>query len=82
MVGKTCELCVATREKIVLFHNYGLSYQEIGDNFNLNFCSVRSAIKKEKETGSIMNKPVTGRPRELDTRQRRSIIEESSKTLF
>lgn len=82
MAPKTCELSVATREKIIFLHNSGLSYREIGKQLNVNFSSVRYVIKKKKETGSTINKQRTGRPRKLDPRQRRAIIKESSKNPF
>ena len=81
MVPKKCKFSVAMRKNIFL-HNSILSYREIGKKLHWNFLNVRYLIKKRKETGSTINKPQTGHPRKLDTRQRRTIVKESSKNLF
>ena len=55
MAPKTCELFIATCEKIIFLQDSELNYREIGKKSNLNFSNVHYVIKKEKETGLILN---------------------------
>ena len=74
MALKMCEFSVATHAKIIFLHNSGLCYREIDKKLNLNFSIVCYLSKGKKDTGSIITKLRTERPRKIDTRQRRAVI--------
>ena len=74
------EFSAATCEKILFLHGFGLSYRKLVKKLSLNFSNVHYLIKKEKK--KTVNKPQTGRPRKLDTRQRTGIIKEFTENPF
>ncbi|KAF8790455.1 hypothetical protein HNY73_005474 [Argiope bruennichi] len=74
MTSKSKELEVSVENMIIRLRNEGLTYRAIGVQLNISLFTVRSVVKKFKETGSTENKTRSGRPGIFSTREKRAII--------
>ncbi|KAF8781567.1 Glucose dehydrogenase like protein [Argiope bruennichi] len=74
MTSKSKELDVSVKNMIIRLRNEGLTYRAIRVQLNISLFTVRSVVKKFKETGSTENKTRSGRPRIFSTREKRAII--------
>ncbi|KAF8785828.1 hypothetical protein HNY73_011331 [Argiope bruennichi] len=79
MTSKSKELDVSVKNMIIRLRNEGLTYRVIGVQLNISLFTVRSVVKKFKETGSTENKTRSGRPRIFSTREKRAIINKVKK---
>ncbi|KAF8790165.1 hypothetical protein HNY73_005230 [Argiope bruennichi] len=79
MTSKSKELDVSVKNMIIRLRNEGLTYRAIGVQLNISLFTVRSVVKKFKETGSTENKTRSGRPRIFFTREKRAIINKVKK---
>lgn len=76
MSPKKSEISQSTRGKIIALRGTGKSYRKIAKMVKVSFSAVRYIIKRHDETGNTENKPRSGRPKILTTRERRAIIRE------
>ena len=58
-------LSTATRHKVVLLHQEGLSQTKISKQTGVSRCAVQALLKKHKETGNVEDHRRSGRPRKL-----------------
>ena len=58
-------LSTATRHKVVILHQQGLSQAEISRQTGVSRCAVQAVLKKHKERGSVEDRRCSGRPRKL-----------------
>ncbi|XP_072925557.1 uncharacterized protein [Hemitrygon akajei] len=65
---------IATRHKVVILHQQGLSQAEISRQTGVSRCAVKALLKKHKETGKIEDQKRSGRPRKLSAAEERYII--------
>lgn len=72
-MGKSGEFCTSFKNQIIKLHSKGLSYRKIANRLEISFSTVRNIIKKFRTTGSVLNKPRSGRPSKLNEREQRSI---------
>lgn len=79
MTSKSKELDVSVKNMIIRLRNEGLTYRAIGVQLHISLFTVRSVVKKFKETGSTENKTRSGRPRIFSTREKRVIINKVKK---
>ncbi|GFU19294.1 hypothetical protein NPIL_239341 [Nephila pilipes] len=79
MTSKSKELDISVKNTIIRLRNEGLTYRAIGVQLNISSFTVRSVVKKFKETGSTKNKTKSGRPRIFSTREKRVIINKVKK---
>lgn len=75
-MGKTKELSVDLRQKIIDFHKSGNSYGEISKRLSIPRSTVQSVIKKFNVFGSTETLPGRGRKRKLSPRSARKICRE------
>lgn len=73
-MGRGKELPLGTKEAIVDMAKSGSSSYEIARILGLNCRSVRRIIAKHERSGSVENKPHTGRPRKTDERYDRRLV--------
>ncbi|MGH0115834.1 UNVERIFIED_CONTAM: hypothetical protein FKN15_054190 [Acipenser sinensis] len=67
-------LSTATRHKVVLLHQQGLSQAEISRQTGVSRCAVQALLKKHKETGNVEHRRRSGRPRKLTAADERHIM--------
>ncbi|MGH0116029.1 UNVERIFIED_CONTAM: hypothetical protein FKN15_060493 [Acipenser sinensis] len=67
-------LSTATRHKVVLLHQQGLSQAEISRQTGVSRCAVQALLKKHKETGNVEDRRRSGRPRKLTAADERHIM--------
>ncbi|KAF8783129.1 hypothetical protein HNY73_013336 [Argiope bruennichi] len=79
MTSKSKELDVSVKNMIIRLRKEGLTYRAIGVQLNISLFTVRSVVKKFKETGSRENKTRSGRPQIFSTREKRAIINKVKK---
>lgn len=58
-------LSTATRHKVVILHQQGLSQTKISKQTGISRCAVQALLKKHKETGNVEDRRRSGRPRKL-----------------
>ena len=58
-------LSTATRHKVVILHQQGLSQTKISKQTGVSRCAVQALLKKHKETGNVEGRRRSGRPRKL-----------------
>ena len=58
-------LSTATRHKVVLLHQQGLSQTKSSKQTGVSRCAVQALLKKHKETGNVEDHRRSGRPRKL-----------------
>ena len=58
-------LSTATRHKVVLLHQQGLSQTKSSEQTGVSRCAVQALLKKHKETGNVEDHRHSGRPRKL-----------------
>ena len=78
-MGKTCEISIQRCMDIVNTLKNGKSYRSIARFYEMNFETVRQICEKFKETGSIANKPCTGRPSKTSVATDHAIVREVKK---
>ncbi|KAM9482869.1 uncharacterized protein Hap1MRO34_007927 isoform 1-T2 [Clarias gariepinus] len=59
-------LSTATRYKVVILHQQGLSQAKISKQTGVSRCAVQAILKKHKETGKVSDRRRSGRPRKLN----------------
>ncbi|XP_063814062.1 zinc finger protein 420-like isoform X2 [Pseudophryne corroboree] len=67
-------LSTATRHKVVILHQQGLSQAKISKQTGVSRCAVQALLKKHKETGNVEDCRRSGRPRKLSASDERHII--------
>ncbi|MGH0115836.1 UNVERIFIED_CONTAM: hypothetical protein FKN15_054192 [Acipenser sinensis] len=67
-------LSTATRHKVVILHQQGLSQAEISRQTGVSRCAVQALLKKHKETGNVEDRRRSGRPRKLTAADERHIM--------
>ena len=82
MSHMTREISIYMGDRIVLPHKQGKSYREIGKTLNISYSKVRYVFKRHEETGNIVNKPRSCRPKALTNWKRREIIRQAVKIPF
>ena len=60
--------------KIVAFVEVGLSYREIANRVGCSLGAVSHIVRKQKETGTVQDRPIPGRKRVTTTREDRAIV--------
>ena len=73
-MGRGTELSADTKEAIVDMTKAGSSSSTIACILGLSDRSVRRVVQKHSATGSVKNKPHTGRPRRSDERYDRRLV--------
>ncbi|MGH0149378.1 UNVERIFIED_CONTAM: hypothetical protein FKN15_016568 [Acipenser sinensis] len=58
-------LSTATRHKVVILHQQGLSQAEISRQTGVSRCAVQALLKKHKETGNVEDRRRSGWLRKL-----------------
>jgi transposase len=73
-MGKSTDL--SSDMKAIIIRNYeaGKSYSEIGRNFQLNRATVYAVVKRYRVRGDIVNRPRSGRKKNLDDRDTRKLL--------
>ena len=68
MPTKIHEISIENRAEIIGMQKAGKSIREIGKSYNppLSYSTVRDILKKKQETGTVQNKPRSGRPSKLN----------------
>ncbi|MGH0128730.1 UNVERIFIED_CONTAM: hypothetical protein FKN15_035968 [Acipenser sinensis] len=67
-------LSTATRHKVVILHQQGLSQAEISRQIGVSRCAVQALLKKHKETGNGEDRRRSGWPRKLTAADERHIM--------
>ncbi|KAG7474592.1 hypothetical protein JOB18_013095 [Solea senegalensis] len=67
-------LNTATRHKVVVLHQQGLSQAKISKQTGVSRCAVQALLKKHKETGNVEDRRRSGRPRKLSVADERHIM--------
>lgn len=78
-MGPRKEVSIDEKNLIIQEHKKGKSYRAISKFFNKPFATVQYIIKKFKTTGSVENKPRSGRPKKLSRRDVSLILREVDK---
>lgn len=76
---KTKELSIETRCMIITQHKMGLSNRKIAKNLKLSYTTVGAIVRKFRDTGTIKNKKLIGRPRKTSTAEDRRIVTTSKR---
>ncbi|KAG2468769.1 GNPAT acyltransferase, partial [Polypterus senegalus] len=66
-------LSTATRHKVVILHQQGLSQTKISKQTGVSRCAVQALLKKHKETGNTEDHRRSGQPRKLGAADERHI---------
>lgn len=66
-------LSTATRHKVVILHQQGLSQTKISKQTGVSRCAVQALLKKHKETGNVEDRRRSGRPRKLSAADEKHI---------
>ncbi|XP_058876386.1 chromobox protein homolog 3-like [Acipenser ruthenus] len=67
-------LSTATRHKVVILRQQGLSQAEISRQTGVSRCAVQALLKKHKETANVEDRRRSGRPRKLTAADERHIM--------
>ena len=66
-----------TRTRAVVLVEEGYSYRDVGTRLGISYKTVFRLVKKHRETGSIVDKPRSGRPRATTEREDRILVRKS-----
>lgn len=72
-MAKTSEHSTFRKNMIIKLHSKGKSYRQIANKLEISFSTVRNIVKKFRQTGSVLNKPRSGRPPKFSEREKRDI---------
>ena len=67
-------LSTATRHKVVILHQQGLSKAEMSRQTGVSRCAIQALLKKHKEAGNVEDRRRSGRPRKLTAADERRIM--------
>ena len=66
-----------TRTRAVVLVEEGYSYRDVGTRLGISYKTVFRLVKKHRETGSIVDKPRSGRPKATTEREDRILVRKS-----
>ncbi|CAJ0951707.1 unnamed protein product [Ranitomeya imitator] len=74
IMGSSKQLSNDLKTKIIQHSCSGEGYKKLSQRFNLPISTVRNIVRKWKNTGTVLVKARSGRPRKTSQRQRRRMV--------
>ena len=71
---KRRNLTIEKRSSVVTLCDEGYSQRNIAKKLKISLCAVQSILKKKRETGTVADRPRSGRPRATTNRVDRSLV--------
>jgi len=74
VMGKKKSLCIELRQIILQGKQNGASNRELGRQFGCSEKAVRDPLKRVSETGTVQDRPRSGRTPKVSVRQQRTLV--------